>query len=95
MDIVVDCYDTTFVATTDLNKLVFDAYPNPAHQILSVVIKEEGVLNIYNVNGAIVYQENILPGVYKINISQFENGMYLIDYSTRDQQEQKVISIQH
>jgi hypothetical protein len=95
MDIVVDCFDTTIVTTTDLDKLVFDAYPNPAHQILSVVIKEEGVLNIYNVNGAIVYQENILPGVYQINTSQFENGMYLIDYSSRDQQEQKVISIQH
>ena len=84
MDILVDCFDTTIVATTDLNKLAFDAYPNPAHQILSVDIEQEGVLNIYNVNGAIVYQENILPGVYKINISQFENGIYLIDYSTRD-----------
>ena len=95
MDIVVDCFDTTIVAATDLDKLAFDAYPNPAHQILSVDIEQEGVLNIYNVNGAIVYQENILPGVYKINISQFENGMYLIDYSTRDHQEQKLISIQH
>lgn len=63
-------------------------YPNPASDILNIEInnttKEVLNLNIYNIMGSLVKTETTAVNNNQINISDLNNGIYLIEIKSKD-----------
>ncbi|MDD4830246.1 MAG: T9SS type A sorting domain-containing protein, partial [Bacteroidales bacterium] len=63
-------------------------YPNPASDILNIEInnttKEVLNLNIYNIMGSLVKTETTAANNNQINISDLNNGIYLIEIESKD-----------
>ncbi|MEI6853380.1 MAG: T9SS type A sorting domain-containing protein [Bacteroidota bacterium] len=64
------------VAETSLTKL----YPNPANNLLNIQFEsvEQGTLYILNMQGKLLQEENLMPGLQSIDISDYASGIYLI-----------------
>ncbi|MFA6933420.1 MAG: T9SS type A sorting domain-containing protein, partial [Bacteroidales bacterium] len=63
-------------------------YPNPASDIINLEInnttKEVLNLNIYNIMGSLVKTETTAVNNNQINISDLNNGIYLIEIKSKD-----------
>jgi hypothetical protein len=58
----------------------FSIYPNPAHSIFSIVTNTElknETLSIFNVEGRLILRENLNQKVIKVDISDWESGVYI------------------
>ena len=60
-----------FIKTTE--------YPNPANQFFNIEVQNsvESKFILYTITGDKVYENNLLEGYNKINLSKFSSGMYL------------------
>ena len=59
-------------------------YPNPLSNELNIIAQNpiNGNISIYNVQGQIVYQENVTSNnSYKFNLEQLSSGIYFLRYS--------------
>lgn len=69
------------IQTVPENNL-FEAFPNPTHSELLIRLKDDKIKNasvlIYNSIGEIVKKESILTEEKKISLSEFPNGIYII-----------------
>lgn len=69
-------------AITD-NNIMFDIYPSPACNYVTIQneknIKTGYVLNIYNVMGALVKTVTLEQNERRINISDLNNGVYILE----------------
>lgn len=79
-----------------INNLSTKLYPNPASDIVSLEInntnREVLTLNIYNIMGFIVKTETISKYNNQINVSELNNGIYLILIKSKDLiREQKLV----
>lgn len=76
------------------------AYPNPTYNVINLCFPKatQGLVNaeISDVTGKVVYAEAINPkdGLVKIDLSAFENGMYLLELSNSSGQDQTILRIQ-
>ncbi|MDA3866985.1 MAG: T9SS type A sorting domain-containing protein, partial [Salinivirgaceae bacterium] len=75
----------TGIKETELAK--FNMYPNPATDILTIDIEnisysENIEISIIDLNGKIVYSENIENSNCKINISDYTAGLYFVELKT-------------
>ena len=70
-----------------------ESYPNPASNLLNILIPEEKdmigeVITVSNAYGQILIKDEIEPGtmglVYELNTSHFSSGLYLIKITSRD-----------
>lgn len=57
-------------------------YPNPASDHLNINAQKDGVLNIYNVSGMIVYSCNVTAGENRIPLT-IPNGLYIVNMDQR------------
>ena len=79
------------VAVTDIKKPTFEAYPNPAHEVLSVTIKNwnnssSKNLKLFDALGRIVTEKTVYTeGVVDLPIDGFPNGFYFISLSFDNQ----------
>lgn len=73
-----------------------ESYPNPASQVLNVVIPGTtaivtSTLSITNSYGQVLFMQTLSPGsaglTYQVDISGFKSGIYLINISTPGQQD--------
>lgn len=57
-----------------------DIFPNPANNILTInyLQPENATILVFNSNGALVYDEAIVPGLHRINTESWANGAYLV-----------------
>jgi len=62
------------------NELIFSIYPNPTTGVLNLKLNNTSVqtIRITDNLGRIVYTENVTSQTMKIDLSQFENGIYVI-----------------
>jgi len=66
------------------------AYPNPAHDVLNVVIKEgfnsEKHLQIFDITGRTILQESFMPvkNYYPLNVADLNPGIYFFQLSGPD-----------
>jgi len=80
---------TTTSLLSNVEKLsgqgVLSFYPNPTTGLVKVTgIREGGLLEVYNVAGQLVRNENVdNMANYQLNLSLFEPGMYLVKFNTR------------
>lgn len=63
-------------AEANLTKL----YPNPANNLLNIQFEsvESGNLSICNMQGKLLQEENLMPGMQSIDVSDYASGIYLI-----------------
>lgn len=66
-----------FVATSNIS---INIYPNPATDILNIAIEdmENGIMNIYSTNGALVKEVQLNGSHNSINVTDLHNGCYFI-----------------
>jgi len=73
-------------------------YPNPAKDMVTLNIEkadsEDPALNIYNVSGVLVKSELLKQHQQQINISDLNNGIYIVEIKTNDGAERQKLIIQ-
>ena len=57
---------------------VLHVYPNPATNELHILNSSNGHVYIYNMRGQLVMEESHMDNNYRLDISNFENGTYII-----------------
>jgi len=64
----------------------FQLYPNPTNNILYLKSpsSNEATVTIYDLNGRLVLNQNINKAINEINLSQFQNGIYVLEYKTEN-----------
>lgn len=65
------------VGIADIAKEGFELYPNPARDMVTVNVKADARLIIYNTNGQQVRHIELTKGTNKVTVSDFEKGIYL------------------
>lgn len=89
------------VAVTYIQKPTFEAYPNPAHDVLSVSIKNwhnssSKNLKLFDALGRVVTEKTVYTeGVVDLPINNLTNGFYFITLNIDNQQFTKKIIIQN
>ncbi len=89
-DICVDtssCYSINSVGYSPIENELFSIYPNPTNGIVHVSIEERFIgtsVKIYSVLGELILVESITSTQLKIDLSQFEKGIYLIEFTVGD-----------
>ena len=53
-------------------------YPNPAHNNVTINLKEAANLTIYDMNGRIILEKQLFEGNQKIDISNINSGIYFM-----------------
>ena len=74
---------TNSINEEDLSAKPLIISPNPSGGVFTVHTEEKGILSVVNLYGKEVYHEEIEKGQVKIDLSYFENGMYL--FSLKDE----------
>lgn len=67
------------------NEIVIEAFPNPTDGISQIVVNheyKEGELNIFDLNGKLLYNESIKYGMVPIDITSYPTGIYIINIKT-------------
>lgn len=71
-----------------LNRIHLTIGPNPAQNELIIEgMTNFGKLDIYNTEAKLVYSKTVLQDKIKIELSEFQVGMYLINYTTSQDQQ--------
>ena len=75
---------------------IFEVYPNPAHNVLSIStgeyeVKKQLQLKIVNSLGMIVIHQNITQGVSNINTSALPSGIYVLNVLDGEEEIQKQV----
>ena len=75
---------------------IFEVYPNPAHNVLSIStgeyeVKKQLQLKIVNSLGMVVIHQIITPGVSNINTSTLPSGIYVLNVLDGEEEIQKQV----
>jgi len=78
----------TSVQEQPAKKTLFNLYPNPASDIVTLnidnTINADFTLNIYNVTGELVSSETLRQNQQQINISDLSNGIYMVEIKSKE-----------
>ena len=76
------------VGERSVENMVFNLYPNPASYIVNLNINKTNnadlTLNIYNVIGTLVKSETLKQNNRQINISDLNNGVYVVTIKSKE-----------
>lgn len=61
---------------------MINIYPNPVVKTLFVEIEEDATLNIYDLNGNMIYMRNLSAGKHEVDMEAYPNGLYLLRLSS-------------
>ncbi len=78
---VIDMYYSTSVGLNEIAdlKLDFQFYPNPATNEIRINLKEVSAqFRLFDVNGRLVYEDNLTQGINRVDISAISRGKYFI-----------------
>lgn len=70
------------VGLNERNNQIIQFAPNPANQHIDINIAEVSLLQIHDMNGCLVFQQNLAPGQQRINTSGFNQGIHIISLKT-------------
>ena len=71
-----------------IEEIEIGVYPNPAVDYLNVSIpklQEDMKFSLYDMQGKLIEQQNILSSSFKIGFNQMSTGSYLLVFSSKDQ----------
>lgn len=76
-----------FLAKLNLNNIGFEEvileqsfYPNPSKGLITIDGIDAGILNIYDIQGKLLRSENFRSQHNQINLTNFNNGIYLLHF---------------
>jgi bacillopeptidase F (M6 metalloprotease family) len=73
------------VSSVEIDKM--SVYPNPANDILNInTTLQDYSINLYSIQGQLIYEDVKLSGVHKLNLASFSKGVYLMTISSKDAQ---------
>ncbi len=61
-----------------LEQIPFKLYPNPVNDQISIKLKEEGMLEIYDLAGRLIRIQHLQQGMQTISVTEIPQGMYLL-----------------
>jgi hypothetical protein len=61
-----------------------EVFPNPASDIVSVVLNSESNISISNILGQTVYSSTVPSSMYRIDVSTWQKGLYLLSIITEN-----------
>lgn len=64
----------------------FNVFPNPAQNLIKLEVNEEGIANIFDVNGQLMISTSIEAGENTIDVSKLTSGLYLIRINSNEAQ---------
>jgi len=70
-------------------------FPNPADQSINIETEDMTHVTVYNMLGQFVYDAEVEGNVMKINVSEWNEGIYLIRIQTAQGQLTRRVSIVH
>jgi len=80
------------------NSLLFNAYPNPAHDKITIVVEEENLQNlvatIYDMQGKVIVQKKIKDNNTEINVSVLPKGVFILELKNKNKIGKKSIILQ-
>ena len=76
------------------NKLVFSIFPNPANDFIQITISENSVVNIFDFNGKLIYQNSTSQNLM-VPIKDWNNGIYVIQVIENGRATAKKLVVQH
>ena len=98
MESATDEQSITVSSPTGLGDSHFDAiqvYPNPTNGIVRIELKEhtgDTSVKIFDLKGSLLYSRDMgNPGLYLINISDYENGTYVMKVDSEHQSYSQII----
>ncbi|MCD4848234.1 MAG: T9SS type A sorting domain-containing protein [Candidatus Aegiribacteria sp.] len=68
--------------TEGFNRNDLGCYPNPVNDCLSVQVWVSGTVRLYSLNGRLIYADQIPEGVSEIEMTGFNQGIYLLRFSS-------------
>ncbi len=74
-----DSYENVDEIFGSLSEMNLRVYPNPARNYITVEAENLKVINIYNVQGQLIYTLQNNEDVITLDISDFDNGIYFIE----------------
>ncbi|MGJ8660696.1 MAG: PA domain-containing protein [Bacteroidota bacterium] len=90
----VKVFDAAEVSVEKIDKLIANAYPNPAEDKLNIRVNAEGNVNLVvtDLSGKIVSNTTVAlnNGSTQLNTSNFEAGMYIVNITTENGTSTKV-----
>jgi hypothetical protein len=71
---------------------IIGVYPNPTTDILNVNTKEDASIQLFDINGRIVYQNFLAAGNHKLDVSSYGKGVYILRLNRRSEvQTQRIV----
>ncbi len=82
---------TTNITQTTFQNSLLKVYPNPVSQTLHIELPikmgEGGILSLFSYTGQVVWKEVLETGkTYKIDVSAFEEGLYILELSGKNRE---------
>lgn|GEM_PF-3793260 len=59
-------------------------YPNPTKGIFTLNTKDDLTLKVYDIVGKLIFNSEVISGTNLIDISNYSNGTYLLQYNTKE-----------
>lgn len=73
------------VSSVEIDKM--SVYPNPTNDVLNInTTLQDYIINLYSVQGQLIYEDVKLSGIHKLNLASFSKGVYLMTISSKDAQ---------
>jgi hypothetical protein len=71
---------------------IIGIYPNPTTDILNVNTKEDASIQLFDINGRIIYQSFLVAGNHKLDVSSYGKGVYILRLNRRSEvQTQRIV----
>lgn len=88
--------ESTSVSEKGNGNYVFNMYPNPANDIITLDVnsKENMVFRIYNVSGSLVKSGMAKQNQQQINIRDLSDGIYIVEIKSKEWTEKQKLIIQ-
>jgi hypothetical protein len=66
-------------------------FPNPSNGEFMLVTEKKISISIFDVNGKIIYEKELLQGTHKIDLNEFANGSYFLKTSDGENKQSRVL----
>lgn len=84
-DWIVDEAGSVLVGNEKPEKRTIDFYPNPANELLNIINLNNSLVQIFDINGKLLFEKKDNIGNLNIDLRHFNSGMYLLKVSDNEQ----------
>lgn len=73
-----DKFDIDMTSVYEIETETISAYPNPTNGLININATENSTIKIFDINGKLVFSEIASNNTTLINMTHFENGVYIL-----------------